>query len=213
MGHAADQILRALKTQGGLTAQSLAEQLQVSTEAVRQQMERLQRDGLVRYEDRRERVGRPRRVWHLDDKGHGRFPDTHSELSVLLLASIRREFGDAGLERLIARREAETLASYEHDLAGAPDLESRIARLTELRVREGYMAEWRRLDDGRYLLIENHCPICAAATACQGLCRSELQIFRKVLGPEVTVERTEHIPLGARRCAYVIAPAGADAAD
>ncbi len=55
---------------------------------------------------------------------------------------------------------------------------------------------------GRFLLIENHCPICAAARACQGLCRSELAIFRAVLGPDVSVERIEHIPTGARRCAY-----------
>ena len=55
-----------------------------------------------------------------------------------------------------------------------------------------------------FLFVENHCPICAAATACQGLCRSELAIFRAVLGTEITVERTDHILAGARRCAYRI---------
>ena len=50
-----------------------------------------------------------------------------------------------------------------------------------------------------FLLVENHCPICAAAAACQGLCRSELAIFRAVLGDDVTVERTDHILAGARR--------------
>jgi predicted ArsR family transcriptional regulator len=37
-----------------------------------------------------------------------------------------------------------------------------------------------------------------------GLCRSELAIFRAVLGADVTVERTDHILAGARRCAYRI---------
>jgi predicted ArsR family transcriptional regulator len=58
---------------------------------------------------------------------------------------------------------------------------------------------------GSFLFVENHCPICAAAAACQGLCRSELAIFRAVLGAEITVERTDHILAGARRCAYRIA--------
>jgi len=40
--------------------------------------------------------------------------------------------------------------------------------------------------------------------AIQGLCRSELALFRAVLGPGVEVERTEHILAGARRCAYRI---------
>ena len=68
------------------------------------------------------------------------------------------------------------------------------------------MAEWRKDGDG-FLLLENHCPICTAATACQGFCRSELKIFRDALGADVAVERVEHILAGARRCAYRIARA------
>lgn len=57
-------------------------------------------------------------------------------------------------------------------------------------------------DDGKesFLFVENHCPICAAA-ACQGLCRSELAIFRAGLRSGVAVERVEHILAGARRYA------------
>ena len=66
------------------------------------------------------------------------------------------------------------------------------------------MADWREEPDGSLLLVENHCPICAAATACQGFCRAELDVFRAVLGPAATVERTEHIVTGGRRCSYVI---------
>jgi hypothetical protein len=51
-------------------------------------------------------------------------------------------------------------------------------------------------------LVERHCPICVAATACTGLCRNELEVFQDVLGPEVRIERTEHIVAGASRCAY-----------
>ena len=69
------------------------------------------------------------------------------------------------------------------------------------------MASVRGDGRGGLLLVENHCPICAAATACQGFCTSELDIFRAVLGPGVTVERSEHIVGGDRRCAYRIATA------
>ena len=60
---------------------------------------------------------------------------------------------------------------------------------------------------GGWLLVEDHCPICAAATECQGFCRSELALFQRCLGPEARVERTEHLMAGARRCAYLIQPA------
>jgi predicted ArsR family transcriptional regulator len=73
-----------------------------------------------------------------------------------------------------------------------------------MREAEGYMAEAQAAEDGSVLLVENHCPICAAARACQNFCRSELDVFRRVLGPDVQVERVEHQLAGARRCAYRI---------
>jgi predicted ArsR family transcriptional regulator len=61
-------------------------------------------------------------------------------------------------------------------------------------------------EDGVFTLVENHCPICAAASACKGLCDRELSVFERVLGPDCTVERVEHLLSGARRCAYQIRP-------
>jgi predicted ArsR family transcriptional regulator len=60
----------------------------------------------------------------------------------------------------------------------------------------------RRRGKGGFLFVENHCPICVAATQCQGFCESELELFGKVLGPGVDIQREEHIVAGARRCAY-----------
>ena len=64
------------------------------------------------------------------------------------------------------------------------------------------MAEVLPQGEGAWLLVENHCPICAAASACSGLCRIELEAFRAVLGDGASVERSDHILAGARRCAY-----------
>jgi predicted ArsR family transcriptional regulator len=74
-----------------------------------------------------------------------------------------------------------------------------------MRSEEGYLAESKSEKDGSFLLIENHCPICAAAKTCQGFCRSELDIFRALM-PDCAVERVDHLLAGARRCAYRIVP-------
>ena len=47
------------------------------------------------------------------------------------------------------------------------------------------MASSARTKDG-WLLVENHCPICAAAQVCQGLCDGELALFKAALGPACT---------------------------
>ena len=83
-----------------------------------------------------------------------------------------------------------------------------MARLADLRTAEGYMASWSAEPDGSFLLIESHCPICAAAETCQGFCRSELAVFRGLLGPDVRVERVEYLLTDGRRCAYRIEPLG-----
>ena len=198
-----DRLLFQLKTRGPAETLALATALKVSRQATLQHLERLVAEGLVQHADERRGVGRPRRTWSLTEAAQARFPDTHAQLTLEMLDAVRAEFGEAGVDRLIARREAVTAAAYATALSGVASLELRVSRLAAVRTAEGYMAEWSR-DGDAFVLVENHCPICAAASACQGFCRAELEVFRDVLGSGVSVERTDHILAGARRCAYRI---------
>jgi predicted ArsR family transcriptional regulator len=197
------RILLLLKTDGPQATAALAATLGITGEAARQQLSRMAEDGLVEsVSEEAAGRGRPRQLWHLTAAGHGQFPDGHAALTTTLLSTLVAQLGTGALDAVIAGREAETLARYRAELADAPDLATRIRRLAVLRTAEGYMADSWQQDDGSWLLVENHCPICAAAAACAGFCRSELETFRAVLGAQI--ERTDHIPQGARRCAYRI---------
>ncbi len=77
--------------------------------------------------------------------------------------------------------------------------------LAKLRSDEGYMATVT-VEDDIYWLLENHCPICAAATKCVNFCRSELQLFQHLFRDIALITREEHIVEGARRCAYKVVP-------
>lgn len=200
---AGDRILGLIKRRGRQRAADLAAALAITPEAARQQLLRLAESGLVVGTLERGGLGRPAQLWALSAAGEARFPDAHAELTVRLIDAVRSELGEAALERLVVARERDSRAAYAREMQGAADLAERVARLAAIRTREGYLAEWWVIEDG-FMLVENHCPICAAATACRGFCRAELEVFQETLGPSVTVERTEHIPLGARRCAYRI---------
>jgi predicted ArsR family transcriptional regulator len=204
----AERILMALKMQGSLSASAISAMLGTTSEAARQQLVRLQAEGLVAPRSTAAGVGRPTQLWSLTEAAQARFPDTHAALTVQLLDIVRNHLGDAALDAVIAVREAETRRAYEAAVAPATALKERVAALADLRTSEGYMAAWTEQPDGTLLLVENHCPICAAATACQGFCRAELDVFRAVLGPDVAVERTDHIVSGGRRCSYTITPVG-----
>ncbi|WP_245412429.1 helix-turn-helix transcriptional regulator [Notoacmeibacter ruber] len=194
----------ALKMHGALTSAQVGARLGTTGEAARQQLVKLAEDGLVSDERKSAGRGRPAFHWHLTEKGQARFPDTHAALTVDILRSISVVLGEHALDRIIHARESTTQALYEEAMADCMTLGDRVGKLAELRNAEGYMATAEEGADGELLLVENHCPICAAATFCQGFCRAEKAVFEDVLGDGVSVERVEHIVGGGRRCTYVI---------
>lgn len=198
------RILMLLKMHGANTAAVLGKKLGITGEAVRQQLVRLNEEGLVASYSQSRGVGRPSQYWDLTPHGHARFPDTHAQLTVQLLSSVRDLLGQEALDTLIGARESQTREVYHAAMNQTTNLTERVEKLAELRTAEGYMAEVEVDKNGKLLFIENHCPICAAATACQGFCRAELSIFRELLGTDVKVEREEYILSGDRRCTYSI---------
>ncbi len=201
---ARDRVLHQLKAKGPQSAGDLARRLGVTATAVRQHLAELEADELVEYENERRGVGRPARIWRLAAKSQEHFPDSHGELTVGLLQAMRQAFGENGLAKLVEARTNAQVKTYRARIPAKAPLEKRVAALAAIRKEEGYMAEWRKARDGTLTLIENHCPICAAAQECQGLCAGELRLFRTALGRGVSVERTEHLLEGARRCVYRI---------
>ena len=202
-----DTILFQLKSLGEAQAEMLARRLGISVQAVRQRLERLLTENLVAFSDHAHGRGRPRRLWSLAPGTASLFPDTHAQLTVDLIGTIRSELGETALAKLLERRREQVTASYTKGLAREPDIGRKLTALADMRSAEGYMARVEALADEVFLLVEDHCPICAAAMSCQGFCRIELQVFRDLLGPEWHIEREDHLLTGARRCTYRINPA------
>lgn len=200
---AADRILMFLKTRGEATSLLIAEELSVTKEGARKHLLNLAEAGLIEPTMKSEGVGRPSTYYTLTDKGLAQFPDTHAEVTVQLLQSVKNLLGENALDLLITDREKNTYERYQKALSKTKTLEHRLQVLAEARSKEGYMAEWKK-EGKEYFLIENHCPICAAATECQGFCRAELSNFRLLIGNDYKVERVDHIISGGQRCVYKI---------
>jgi len=199
-------IIKLLKTEGAMDSAQLGQRLGLTAMAVRQHLYTLQREKFVTAEERPVPLGRPAKYWRLTREADRLFPDAYAELSVALLDALGDAFGPAGVKRVIESRCARQRTAYEQRIPASASSEEKLRQLARVRTEEGYMAEVRPGEDGSYLFIENHCPICAAATVCRGFCDTELDLFRAVLGRNVQVERVEHIVSGDRRCAYRITP-------
>ncbi len=198
-----ERILIFIKMNARITAARLGEELSITKEGARQHLLKLEKSDLVKSESVSEGVGRPITYYSLSEKGLEKFPDSHAEVTVDLLRSVKSLLGENALDMLIADRERRTYKRYENALVGRDTLEKRLDKLSHIRTEEGYMAEWKK-ENGEYFLIENHCPICAAATECQGFCRAELKNFKQLIGEEFQVERVKHIISDGQRCIYKI---------
>lgn len=201
---AVDKVLFCIKTKGPISTSVIANDLNMTGEAARQHIQKLTSMGLVEGAQclSQTGAGRPRQNWVLTELGHQRFPDTHAQLALQLIDSVRIIFGDDGLERLIQQREAESREKYVARCQDLP-LKERLEALAVVRSEEGYMAKVEQEGED-WLFIENHCPICAAATACQNFCRSELALFQEVIGKGASIKREQYLLEGAGRCVYRI---------
>jgi predicted ArsR family transcriptional regulator len=200
-------IVRLLKSEGAMDAAQMAKRLDLTAMAVRQHLYALQREKLVHAEQRPVPLGRPAKYWQLTREADRLFPDAYAELSVALIDALGDAFGERGVKRVLDTRLARQRSDYARRIPASLPLKEKVRHLARLRTEEGYMAEVYAEKHGAFLLVENHCPICAAATACKGFCATELDLFRAVLGPRVEVTRVEHIVSGDRRCAYRLTPA------
>lgn len=199
-------IIDALKDQGGMDVTSLSSQFSLSGMAIRQHLNALKEEGFVTHVEETRPMGRPTKRWILTPAADQFFPSGYSDLSVSLIQSMKEAFGEEGLNQLLAVRNQKMQKQYAQHLEGSANVREKLEKLAEIRTIEGYMAEVKEQEDGRLLFIEKHCPICAAAAVCTGLCKNELHLFRTVLGNEVQIERGEYMLAGGRNCVYTVVP-------
>lgn len=203
LSSALHKVLLCIKKNAPIGTTLIAEHLSMSGEAARQHVQKLRQMGLIDGETNDEiQVGRPKQQWIITQEGNRYFPDSHAQLTIQLIDSVKEVFGEEGLNKLINEREHKVLKQYEN-YCQADTVLGCLEKLTEMRFNEGYMAHLEK-DGDDYLLIEEHCPICSAAKVCQKFCRSELQLFQSILGKNISIQREQYLLEAGQRCVYRI---------
>ncbi|MGM1046238.1 MAG: helix-turn-helix transcriptional regulator [Bacillota bacterium] len=196
-----DTILHMLKTQGPLSAKSIASTLLVTEMAVRRHLGSFEKDGVIETELIRQAMGRPLALYRLSPHAESLFPNKYSTLSLDLLDELTEEAGEEMVTRLFERRRNKLRQRYESGVSGK-ELADRVRTLTDIQNDNGYMAECEQTDDGKYVIKEHNCPISQIANRYNQACSCELELFSSLL--QAKVERTECLASGGCRCVYVI---------
>ncbi len=198
-------ILVHLRRSGPSSPDTIATAIGASRSGVAQQLRALDTAGLVTRASMRHGVGRPRHLYDVTADAQDLFPSNYDGLATGLLAAILEVGGETLVEDVFAARRRQAEAHLRGRMverlpADAP-LEHRVRELARLQDELGYISE-ARVDPDGIRLLEHNCAVLDVARGNPAACRAELDLFREVLGTEVTRER--HIATGDRCCEYRI---------
>ncbi len=198
-----DDILQFLLKSGQATAQTLAENLHVSPQAIRRHLKDLQAEDLVEHQVMQSGMGRPNNIYQLSSKGRAQFPSQYDQFAVSLLDTLTETVG-AEQVGAILRQQWQRKAQHYHETLGDGSLFERVQQLVELRQAEGYMTELHSADDDdTYIITEYNCAISQVAESYPVVCGHELAMFAVAL-PDCQVERTHWLVRGESLCGYKI---------
>lgn len=205
-----EDILQYLLKQGEAGAQTLAEHLEVSAQAIRRHLKDLTAEQLIEHRAVQEGMGRPNYLYSLSRKGRDRFPAQYDEFAISLLDTLTETVGKDQVRTILQKQWQRKAVEYR-EYVGTGTIVERVERLVQLRKAEGYMAEWHEVEpdselcaDGPcYIITEYNCAISHIAETFPSVCGHELEMFQMAL-PDCAVQRTHWLVQGEHRCGYLV---------
>lgn len=178
--------------------------MQLTGEAVRQQLLQLQREGWVEAKvnrsQERGRTGRPATSYKLTDAGDHLFPKNYDNLNIAVLDAVTEELGPEAAKNVLKRVSDERVAGTDPAIRELP-LEKRVEILRGLYYEKDPYMDVEKTEDG-FLLVERNCPYLNTAMHRPALCSVSVNTLTRLLG--VRVEREETFQGGAGRCVFHI---------
>jgi predicted ArsR family transcriptional regulator len=197
-----ETVLRAIRTIGKASINTLARELSLSPVAVRHHVTALQAEGLITASEERHGVGRPLQVYSLTQAALERFPARYIQFSDRLLAELKTSLAPDALEAMFERMAETVTAEHRARLAGKP-VEEKLPILIEILGQEGFMARWNSTGE-LISLIEYNCPYVHIGQRHPEVCQIDEAIIRRVL--DADIQKTTCVLTGGEHCEFVVRP-------
>ena len=195
-------ISRLHSSQNGCSIDELATALEVTKNAVRQQLVGLERDGLVAISGTEATGGRPRELYALTDRGREIFPRQYSWFGELLLGTLKEQLGGTRLkEKLFALGQSVGQSVATLSVAGTSRAE-RAAKLAQAMTGLGYSARHIAGPRGAQTLEAKNCVFHRLAQQHPEVCQFDLGLMSAFSQSSVT--HGECMVRGGQVCRFVL---------
>jgi predicted ArsR family transcriptional regulator len=184
------EVLEMLRRKGRCSAEAIAQDLGLTTNAVRQHLTNLERDGLVVSQPERSGRGRPSLLFALTERADAVFPKRYGQLATMVLQEVQDMVGPDALDEVFARVAARHAAAIEKDLEGV-DFDERLRRVVSWIGRAGTLIEQTETDEGVKVTIHN-CPFRNTALKFPQVCTITPQLITRLTGAAISQSDSIH---------------------
>jgi len=182
------RFLENLKRESGGSVQELCESMGVTATAVRHRLNRLQDRGFIVRETIREGRGRPYHFYRASETRLRELGDNYADLAMILWKELMHLEEPEVRNRIFNRISDELTRRFGSNVQGEA-LSSRFKQLCHALGEQGFDIE---IDETGSLpvLRENNCPYHELASQDSTICELEEEIFRRILGANLTLSRS-----------------------
>jgi len=184
------EVLELLRRKRECSAETIASDLGVTTNAVRQHLSNLERDGFVVSHPERSGRGRPALLFSLTERADSVFPKRYGQLATMVLQEVQEMGGPQALDEVFARVAERHAHGIEHELIGL-DFDEKLRRVVAWIGRAGTLAEQSEAPEGVKVTIHN-CPFRNTALKFPQVCSITPQLITRLLGAPVSQADSIH---------------------
>ncbi|GAC1309075.1 MAG: HTH domain-containing protein [Vulcanimicrobiaceae bacterium] len=195
------KIVTALRRSHSASAVDLADAFGLSTNAVRQQLLALERDGYVVERSVRRGPTKPTLEYSLTAAAETLFPQRYDKMLNAVLSEVRESLGQSALETVLAKLGERAADKYRAKLA-APDVRGRVYELASLLRETGVDADVVETPGGGLELREHNCPYGQSAREHPEICSIIHTVLRSTVSRDT--RQIESIATGGDACRFEI---------
>jgi len=194
------EVLELLRRKGRASAESIASDLGVTPNAIRQHLTNLERDGFVVSHPERRARGRPSLLFTLTERADSVFPKRYGQLASMVLQEVQEVGGPEALDEIFSRVAARHADGIRRDIEGL-DFDEKLRRVVAWIGRAGTLAEQTEVEEGVRVTIHN-CPFRNTALKFPQVCTITPQLISRLL--DTAVSQSDSIHRRDPYCSFVV---------
>src|ERR1700681_1494487 len=194
------EVLELLRRRGRSSAESIAADLGVTPNAVRQHLTNLERDGFVVSHPERSGRGRPALLFSLTERADSVFPKRYGQLATMVLQEVQEMGGPDALDEVFERMATRHAGAIARNLEGL-EFDEKLSRVVAWIGRAGTLAEQTETKEGVKVTIHN-CPFRNTALKFPQVCTITPHLMTRLLG--TAVSQADSIHRRDPYCSFVV---------